>query len=90
MSGLIWFLRGLLSDRGRADWAISRSGWFRTTVELPSGTRAGAMEYGAVQCVGLKTDDNAEPEASERANRRVEAGKRCGSRPIHEKALQPS
>jgi hypothetical protein len=48
------------------------------------------MEYATVQCIGLKTDDNGEPEASERANRRVEAGKRCGGCPMHKNALQPS
>lgn len=53
------------SFRGRTDWAISRSGWFRTTVELPPGTHAREIEYIALQCIGLNGDYNAAPQAAE-------------------------
>lgn len=42
------------SNLGRLDFAISRSGWFRTTVELPPNTRAGDIESIAVECVDLR------------------------------------
>ena len=42
------------SHRGRLDFAISRSGWFRTTIELPADTRLAAIESFAVECVELR------------------------------------
>jgi hypothetical protein len=39
------------SYRGRWDFVISRSGWYRTTVELPPGTTAGSIQYLALECV---------------------------------------
>jgi len=36
---------------GRADYAISREGWVRTTVELPLGTRADQIEEIGLECV---------------------------------------
>lgn len=53
------------SFRGRTDWAISRSGWFRTTVELPPATRASEIESIALQCIGLNGDHDAAPQAAE-------------------------
>ena len=46
--------RSYSSHRGRLDLVISRSGWYRTTVELPPGTRAGAIESVALECVDLR------------------------------------
>jgi hypothetical protein len=42
------------SHRGRLDLVISRSGWYRTTVELPPGTRAGAIEFIGLECLDLR------------------------------------
>jgi hypothetical protein len=42
------------SHRGRLDFAISRSGWFRTTVELPANTKREDIESVAVECVDLR------------------------------------
>jgi hypothetical protein len=42
------------SARGRAGLVISRSGWYRTTVELPPGTRADAIEFFGIECVDLR------------------------------------
>jgi hypothetical protein len=42
------------SHMGRLDLAISRSGWFRTTIERPLGTSAGEVEALAVECVDLR------------------------------------
>ena len=42
------------SARGRLDYSIMRSGWARTTVELPPRTTADQIEYVAVQCVDLR------------------------------------
>jgi hypothetical protein len=41
------------SHRGRLDLAIARSGWFRTTVELPPGTRPDSVDSIALECVDL-------------------------------------
>lgn len=38
------------SDLGRLDYAISRDGWVRTTVELPPGTRPADIAEIAFQC----------------------------------------
>jgi len=42
------------SDRGRLDFAMSRSGWFRTGVELPAGTHPEDIAAIAIQCVELR------------------------------------
>jgi hypothetical protein len=42
------------SHLGRLDLAISRNGWFRTTVELPPNTNAEDLEAVAVECVDLR------------------------------------
>ena len=42
------------SHRGRLDFAISRNGWIRTTVELEPGTGAGDIESVAMECVDLR------------------------------------
>lgn len=47
------------SHRGRRDLAVSRSGWFRTAVELPTGTTADALEFIAIECVDLRDSPNA-------------------------------
>lgn len=39
---------------GNLDLAISRSGWFRTTVELPPGTPEDSIELIGVECVDLR------------------------------------
>jgi hypothetical protein len=41
------------SHRGRLDFAISRNGWVRTTVELPPGTRSEDIENISYECVSL-------------------------------------
>jgi hypothetical protein len=45
------------SHRGRLDLVISRSGWYRTTVELPPGTTADSIQYFALECVGMPSLD---------------------------------
>jgi hypothetical protein len=42
------------SHRGRLDLIISRNGWYRTTVELPPGTRADAIESITLECLDLR------------------------------------
>ena len=42
------------SHRGRLDFAISRNGWVRTTIELPPGTRAADVEEVTVECLDLR------------------------------------
>lgn len=39
------------SHRGRVDYAISRDGWVRTTIELPPGTRPGQVEEFGFDCL---------------------------------------
>ena len=46
------------SHRGRLDFSVSRSGWFRTTVELPPSTTAESIEYVAIECVDLRDPRN--------------------------------
>jgi hypothetical protein len=41
------------SNRGRLELVITRSGWYRTTVELPPGTTAGSIQSLALECVGM-------------------------------------
>jgi hypothetical protein len=41
------------SARGRYDLVISRSGWYRTTVELPPGTTLDRIESFALECLDL-------------------------------------
>jgi hypothetical protein len=42
------------SHRGRLGLVISRSGWYRTTVELPPNTKPESIEYFAIECVDLR------------------------------------
>jgi hypothetical protein len=42
------------SNLGEPELAITRSGWFRTTVELPPGTREDSVEALAVGCIRVK------------------------------------
>jgi hypothetical protein len=41
------------SNMGRLDLVNTRSGWYRTTVELPPGTGASSIQSLALECVGL-------------------------------------
>jgi hypothetical protein len=43
--------RSYASTLGRIDYAISRPGWVRTTVELPPGTRPADVANVAFQCI---------------------------------------
>jgi len=43
------------SNGGNLGLAISRSGWFRTTVELPPGTKEESMEFVAIECEDMRT-----------------------------------
>jgi hypothetical protein len=45
------------SNRGRLDLVITRSGWYRTTIELPPGTGAGSIQSLALECVGMPSLD---------------------------------
>ena len=42
------------SHNGRLDYSVMRSGWFRTTIELPSGTTAQQIEAIAFEPVDLR------------------------------------
>ena len=42
------------SSRGRPGLVISRSGWYRTTVELPPGTRPESLEFIGLESVDLR------------------------------------
>jgi hypothetical protein len=42
------------SHRGRLDFAISRNGWVRTTIELPPGTRAEDLDALTIECLDLR------------------------------------
>ena len=46
------------SHRGRLDFTASRSGWFRTTVELPPGTTIESIEYLTIECLDLRDPRN--------------------------------
>lgn len=50
------------SHRGRLDFSMSRSGWFRTTVELPPSTTAKSIEYVVIECVDLRDPRNFSPD----------------------------
>ena len=52
------------SHRGQRDLAVSRSGWFRTAVELPTGTAAEALEFIAIECVEVQDPRNAPSDTS--------------------------
>ena len=52
------------SHLGRPDYAISRSGWVRTTVELPPGTRPDAVEFIGFECL-VDTGQKPEPVSGE-------------------------
>jgi hypothetical protein len=43
--------RMFMSDLGVVDYAISRDGWVRTTVELPPATKAGDIASVGFACV---------------------------------------
>ncbi len=45
------------SNRGRLDLVITRSGWYRTTIELPPGTTASSIQYLALECVDMSPLD---------------------------------
>lgn len=45
------------SNLGREDYAMDRSGWVRTTIELPPGTRADAVEEIGFLCVVVRTKE---------------------------------
>lgn len=45
------------SYRGRMDLVISRTGWYRTTVELPPHTTPGDIQYLALECVDMSPLD---------------------------------
>jgi len=45
------------SNRGRLDLVITRSGWYRTTIELPPGTAASSIQYLALECVDMSPLD---------------------------------
>ncbi len=42
------------SHRGRTALVISRSGWYRTTVELSPGTRADSIESILIECIEMR------------------------------------
>ena len=46
-----------VSDPRREDYAMERSGWVRTTVELPPGTRANQVDEIGFLCVVVRTKD---------------------------------
>jgi CheY-like chemotaxis protein len=52
--------RWLSSHLGRNDYAISRDGWVRTTVELPPGTKAEQMDEIGFECL-VSNEDRPEP-----------------------------
>lgn len=45
------------SNKGRLDLVITRSGWYRTTIELPPGTSADSIHSLALECVGMPSLD---------------------------------
>lgn len=49
------------SSLGRADYAVDRDGWIRTTVELPPGTRAGDLGEIGFTCVVVPESDKRMP-----------------------------
>ena len=42
------------SHRGRLDFSVNRSGWVRTSIELPSGTDPKKIEEVALECLDLR------------------------------------
>jgi hypothetical protein len=42
------------SHKGRLDYSITRSGWARTTIELPPGTNASNIEQVALECLDIR------------------------------------
>src|SRR5260221_13254626 len=52
--------RWFSSHLGRNDYAISRDGWVRTTVELRPGTKAEQIDEIGFECLG-STEDRPEP-----------------------------
>jgi len=53
------------SHRGREGLVISRTGWYRTTVELPPNTKPEAIEYIAVECLDLRDPHMLDSDADE-------------------------
>jgi hypothetical protein len=53
------------SHRGRQGLIISRTGWYRTTVELPPDTKPEAIEYIAIECVDLRDPHLLDSDADE-------------------------
>lgn len=53
--------RWLSSHLGRNDYAISRGGWVRTTVELPPDTSGPQIEEIGFECLVATDDDNPRP-----------------------------
>ena len=53
------------SDGGYPQLAIWRSGWFRTTVELPPGTDAGSIQEIGLECVARPESNSGESGAGE-------------------------
>ncbi|HEX5413429.1 MAG TPA: hypothetical protein VFZ27_16370 [Terriglobia bacterium] len=51
------------SDGGYPQLAIWRSGWFRTTVELPPGTEAGSIQEIGLQCIATPESNSGQPPA---------------------------
>jgi hypothetical protein len=45
------------SNLGREDYAMERSGWVRTTIELPPGTPASQVDEIGFLCVVVRTKD---------------------------------
>jgi hypothetical protein len=45
------------SNLGREDYAMERSGWIRTTIEMPPGTRADQVEEIGFLCVVVRSKD---------------------------------
>jgi len=52
--------RWLSSHLGRNDYAISRDGWVRTTVELPPGTKEPQIDEIGFECL-VSNEDRPEP-----------------------------
>lgn len=62
------------SHRGRLDFAVSRSGRFRTAVELPTGVTAASIEYIALECVDVRERPDTVDTTAESFLRKVEKG----------------
>ena len=65
------------SNLGRSDYAISRSGWVRTTIELPPGTRPERIAEIGFQCLVIPQKVNGKDLWPEAGLCRLEAVRRC-------------